>query len=197
MIMIVGGKKKFQRNVQILGILLLIVLLIAWLFPEIFATAWRRMMETDSFSNRDVLLVFYFKHILSSVSNLLYGIGAQSLPDKIFDIYGYRYDMPHNSVQEVWCAWGLVGVIMLGYLLYHLVRRSKFFAGEGRRSYHYLPLVVLLTSSMAGHLITSGRSLMLLVFSYLCLCIPVSEQAPQDPPSACPAENASAQRDTN
>lgn len=175
MVMAVGGRNHFRRNIRISAVLLLVILVIAWQFPEIFATAWRRMTETEAFSHRDVLFAFYFKHIFSSAIYLLFGIGAQNFQDKIFDIYGYRYGVPHNFIQEIWCMWGLLGVIMMGYLLYHLIRRSKRFSGNGR-SYHYLPYVALLASCMVGHLITSGRGLLMLIFSYLCLCVPVSEQ---------------------
>ncbi len=183
-ILFIDRKENFLRNLRILLILVLVILLIAWQLPEIFSSVWRRWTGANALSQRDILLTFYLKHILSSPSHFLFGTGVQDLSDKIFDIYGYQYDVPHNFLQEIWCVWGLVGIIAMGYLFYHMVRRSKFCSGIDKRSYHFLPFIVLLCSCMAGQLVTIGRNLLLLIFAYLCMCIPAVQQTKHEEISA-------------
>ena len=180
-VLFMGKKEKFLRNIEILLGFVFILLMIAWLIPGLFQSFLKRVESGNLLSNRDILFNFYNKHILSSATYFLFGLGCQQLSGKIFDIYGYQYEVPHNFIQEVWCAWGLVGILSVGFLLYHMVRRSKQLSGEGRRTYHFVPFAVLLISSLSGQLITVGRNMLMLFFAFLCLCIPGEKKATPKP----------------
>ena len=81
------------------------------------------------------------------------------------------HDVPHMGIQEVWVAWGLVGVVMIMILIFKIVTASRQFSQGKRRAYQFLPLGLTLVFTMSGQLLTSSRTLMALLFAYVCLCI--------------------------
>ena len=154
------------------GILMAIVALILLqvLVPSVFENILERFQRNDGWNGRGNLLKYYNQFLLSSPAYFLFGVGMQNIWEKVSLSYPVL-DVPHMGLQEVWVAWGIVGVIMLGILLWRMIATSKRYADGKRQLYKFMPLVLTLVFTMSGQLLTSSRALMALSFAYICLCV--------------------------
>lgn len=165
--------KPLQKIVSgVVGIVVAIVaLLLLWLYvPSIFENIMERFQRSDVSNGRTSLLLYYGQFILSSPAYFFGGIGMQNIFEKVSPYYPV-HDVPHMGIQEVWVAWGLVGVVLIMALFWKVVTASKQYAQGNRRAYQFVPLVLTLIFTTSGQLLTSSRALMALTFSYVALCI--------------------------
>ena len=79
-------------------------------------------------------------------------------------------DVPHMGLQEICVAWGVVGVVMFGAVIWKIILTSKRYACGKRQIYQFMPLALTLVFTMSGQFLTSSRALMALTVSYVCLC---------------------------
>jgi hypothetical protein len=154
------------------GILIAIVtMMLLWLFvPSVFENIQERLQRSDFSNGRTNLLLYYGKFMLSSVAYFFTGIGMQNIFEKVSPYYPV-HDVPHMGMQEVWVAWGLVGVVMVVILLWRIVTGSRQYAQGKRRAYQFMPLGLTLVFTTSGQFLTSSRALMALIIAYACLCI--------------------------
>ena len=165
--------KILQKIVSgVMGIIVAVVaILLVWIYvPSVFENLLERFQRSDVSNGRTSLFTYYGQFLLSSPAYFLCGIGMQHIFEKVSPYYPV-HNVPHMGFQEVWVAWGLVGVIMMLCLLWKLVATSVWYAQGKRRAYQFMPLVLTLVFTMSGQLLTSSRALMALIFSYACLCI--------------------------
>ena len=124
----------------------------------------------DVWNGRGDLFKYYNQFMFSSPAYILFGIGMQQIFEKVAP-YAPVADVPHMGLQEVWVAWGLVGLVLFIVMLWRIIKISGQHTREKRQFYQYMPLAVTLVFTMAGQLLTSSRALMALTISYICLCI--------------------------
>ena len=168
-----GEGKPLQKIVSgSIGIVVAIVaMLLLWIFvPAIYENIMERFQRSDLSNGRTRLLLYYSQFLLSSPWYFLFGIGMQNIFDKVSPYYPV-HDVPHMGLQEVWVAWGLVGFAMIMILIFKIVTVSRQFSQEKRRAYQFLPLGLTLVFTMSGQLLTSSRTLLALIFAYVCLCM--------------------------
>lgn len=152
-------------------VIALIALVLIWIYiPSIYENILERFTRADVWNGRGSLFQYYWQFLLSSWKYFLFGIGMQHIFEKISPYY-LVHDVPHMGLQEVWVAWGIVGVIMILMLFWKIIERSRYYAGEKRQFYQFMPLVLILVFTMSGQLLTSSRALLALTFSYICLTI--------------------------
>lgn len=167
-----------MRNGVVVLVLGLIALVLMWVFvPSVFENILERFQREDVWNGRGSLLLYYSQFLLSSLNYLLFGVGMQGIYEKVSSHYPV-HDVPHNGLQEVWVAWGIVGVIMMLIVFWKIITTSKLYAGGKRQLYQFMPLMLTLVFTMSGQLLTSSRALMALLFSYVCLCV----EKKRDPP---------------
>lgn len=162
------GKRKIRGFLTFVFLIFASIILLYFIFPQVAENIFLRFSENDVTGGRTDLFAFYHKHIFASVNNILFGIGIQGFSSTLAEIYGYNVQVCHNSIQELWVAWGLPGVIAFIVLLLGMLSDSGIRFKRETRIY-YLPLLLLLFSSMAGQLIRSGNALMELSVAYLAL----------------------------
>lgn len=156
----------------IVGIIVAVVaILLVWIYvPSVFENLLERFQRSDVSNGRTSLFLYYGQFILSSPAYFLCGIGMQHIFEKVSPYYPV-HDVPHMGLQEVWVAWGLVGVAMFLVLFWKIVTTSKWYSQGKRRLYQFMPFGLTLVFTMSGQLLTSSRTLMALIFAYVCLCI--------------------------
>lgn len=148
-----------------------LVVLLVWIYvPSVFENLLERFQRSDVSNGRTSLLINYGKFMLSSPWYFLSGIGMQHIFEKVSPYYPV-HDVPHMGLQEVWVAWGVVGVAMILLLFWKMITTSKQYAQGPRQAYQFMPFGLTLIFTTSGQLLTSSRALMALVFSYVCLCI--------------------------
>ena len=154
------------------GILLAIVAcILVWQFlPSVFENILERFQRADVWNGRGSLLRYYGQFLFSSWKYLLFGVGLQDIFGKVSPKFPV-HDVPHMGMQEVWVAWGIIGVAMMLWLFWKIIATSKLYAGGKRLLYQFMPLGLTLVFTMSGQLLTSSRALMALIFAHICLCI--------------------------
>ncbi len=165
------------------GILLAVValILIQAIIPSVFENIRERFQRSDVWNGRGNLMKDYGDFLMSSPLYLFFGIGMQQIFEKVSSHIPVA-DVPHLGIQEICVAWGLVGVVLRGIVIWKIVVTSKRYAEGKRQLYQFMPLLLTLVFTMTGQLLTSSRALMALTFSYICLCVkknaPISEGEP-------------------
>lgn len=167
-----GGNlvKKLIGGFGALVIVLLALILINLLVPSVFENIQERFQRDDVWNGRGDLFKYYTEFLFLSPLNWLFGIGMQQIYEKVV-LYVPVAGVPHMGLQEVWVAWGLVGLGMFIIMLWRIIKVSRLYTGGKRHLYQYMPLVLTLVFTMSGQLLTSSRALMALTFAYICLCV--------------------------
>lgn len=166
----IGGiRKKIHFFMGLLVITLAVWLLMIWLFPSVLEYYIGRFQVEDITTGRDILMMQYHNYIVSHLWTLLFGMGVSNLSDKAVGIYNIANNVPHNSIQEIILAWGIPGLLMIVLLISIMIMESRRYSKK-QILLNFIPLIVILTKSMAGQLLTSGYSMLALAFAYLSLC---------------------------
>ena len=175
--LLTGGNlvKKLVGGVGMLLIVFLALILINLLIPSVFENIQERFQREDVWNGRGDLFQYYTEFLFLSPTNWLFGIGVQQIYEKVV-LYVPVAGVPHMGLQEVWVAWGLVGLAFFCIMLWRIITVSRQYARGKRQLYQFMPLVLTMVSTMSGQLLTSYRALMALTFSYICLCIKKASQ---------------------
>ena len=171
--LILSEGKLQQKLANGLGGLLIAVaaLILLWKYlPSVFENIQERFQRKDVWNGRGSLLRYYTEYMLSDWKYCLFGIGMQDIFGKVSPHFPV-HDVPHNGIQEVWIAWGIVGVALILVVFWKIVTTSKLYAGGKRQFYQFMPLLLTFIFTMSGQLLTSSRTLIALTFSYVCLCV--------------------------
>jgi len=171
--MIIGVPGDIKKKIQYLSFIVIffvvLIMVYKWIFPYNYEFFMSRFKEDDIFSGRDTIMSEYNQYISNNAWIALFGIGLSSFTEKIIYIYKISLSVPHNGIQEIIVAWGIPGLIMFISLVYAMINESSKYS-DRKELLKYIPLVVVLAKSMAGQLLTSGYTMMALVFAYLSLC---------------------------
>lgn len=162
--------KKFVGGVGGVVVVILIIVLIELTIPSVFDNLTERFQREDVLNGRGALLKYYNEFLFSSPMYFLFGIGMQQMYEKVAP-YSPVADVPHMGLQEVWIAWGLVGLTLFLVMLWRVVRLSRQYSAGKRHLYQFMPFALILVFTMTGQLLTSSRALMALTLAYVCLCI--------------------------
>ena len=173
------GEGKILQKVfsGVVGIVVAVIaMMLLWIYiPSVFENIQERFDRADVSGGRTSLFLYYGQFLLSSPAYFLGGIGMQHIFEKVSPYFAV-HDVPHMGIQEVWVAWGIVGVVMMALLIWKIVATSIWYSNGKRRAYQFMPLVLTLIFTMSGQLLTSSRTLLALVFAYVCLCIANDER---------------------
>ncbi len=165
-------KGSIKQKIRFLGSLLLILLLslivLGFVFPDLLEYFYRRFLEKDLTTGRVDLMSKYHAFIVSDPSVLFFGIGLHDLSEKVTVVYRIAQNVPHNGVQEIVVAWGLVGIVLFGSLLFVMIWRSRQICKQ-QQLLNFIPLLILIFKVQAGQIITSGYTMMALLYVYLSL----------------------------
>ena len=140
-----------------------------WLFPSVLEFYFGRFQVGDITTGRAQLMIQYHDFIVNHLWVLAFGIGSANLSDKAVETHEIANNAPHNSIQEIVLAWGIPGLVMITLLIFIMYIESKKY-GKKKILLNFIPLIIILTKSMAGQLLTSGYSMLALAFAYLSLC---------------------------
>lgn len=171
-----NAARKIWSGVGGVIVLMLALIVIQIFIPTVFENLLERFQRADVWNGRGGLLKYYTQFMFSSPWYFLFGIGMQSIFEKVSP-HVPVLDVPHMGLQEVWVAWGVVGLILMGIVLWRIVATSRQYAGGKRKPYQFMPLVLTLVFTTAGQLLTSSRALIALVLAYICLCVKKTEPA--------------------
>ena len=155
------GLRKLGYFLLMAALLAIVIGVLYAVMPRVFENILLRFSAEDITNGRDTLFAFYNDHIFSSPIYLLFGIGLQSVPEKIAQIHGVEMLVPHNGFQETVVTWGVMGLALMLLLLFSILQMTR---GEARRrAIAFVPFLLWFLDTNAGQLVTSSSSLLSLV----------------------------------
>ena len=171
--LLVGQRGKFVQKLRY-GVAVIIIAagtiaVYMRLFPESFAFFLSRFEDSDVTGGRMNLFMDYNNYMKSNLQVIFLGVGLMNFGEKVTVIYNMAHAVPHNCIQEVIVAWGIPGLILVTLLIAVMIAQSKKY-GTRKTLLNYIPLIILISKSMAGQFITSGYTMLALAFAYLSLC---------------------------
>ena len=162
--------QKMKFLCGIILVLLIALVLLSAIFPELLEYFYKRFFVKDITTGRMDLMEVYHKFIVSEPKFTFFGIGLHNLGEKVTNVYRIANNVPHNGIQEVVLAWGLPGVIILAILFLCMIWKSSQICRR-QRLINFIPFLILLFKIQAGQLISSGYTMVILVYAYLSLSI--------------------------
>lgn len=140
-----------------------------------------RFSAADFSTGRVSVWEFYHKYLMSDISNILFGTGLHDYPITIAGMYpagvlassgAVTYInhhmvliMSHNSIQEILIVWGILGLLLVGWLIINILRHDK----SKHPFVNYLAFCFVLLYTLQGQLISSSVVLIGLLFSMVCI----------------------------
>ena len=162
------AKGKLKLLLGSVSILLVSTWLFYLLFPETLNMFIQRLSSEDITGGREALFVAYSDYLFSSSKALFWGLGSLNLGDKVMRL-SIANNVPHNGIQEILVAWGIIGLLLFLAMIFVLIRRSK--QENPYQSWsNYSLFIVLIAKIMVGQLITSTYTMLSLALIYLSLC---------------------------
>ncbi|MBQ2818872.1 MAG: hypothetical protein IJF14_00645 [Clostridia bacterium] len=161
-------KKKVAGFIATIAFFVVIILLVNAIAPTVVENVGERFEEEDITSGRDQLFEFYNKHIFSNGRYLLFGVGLQNYGDKVNEIYRTNMSVCHNGYQEIVVAWGIIGFLLVAYLVYMVFDRTRHIH-KWKISLKWLPLGTLLVYILSSQFISQGFHLMCFIFAAVCM----------------------------
>lgn len=148
--------------------LLITVSLLYLLFPATLDMYIRRLYAEDITSGRDVLFITFHNYLFSSAKAFAWGLGVINLGEAVMQL-SISFNVPHNGIQEIMVAWGIIGLLLFIAMILVLIRRSKQENPHQLWS-NYALLIVLFAKIMVGQVITSSYTMLSFALIYLSLC---------------------------
>lgn len=164
----IGMNGRFKLLLGSLSALLISVLLLYIVFPVALEMFIQRWTVEDISSSRASLFLAYNDYISSSVKAFLWGLGSLNLGTKVMQM-SIANNVPHNGIQEILVAWGIIGLLLFVAMILVLIRRSKQ-ENPHQSMANYSLLIVLLAKITVGQVITSTYTMLSLALIYLSLC---------------------------
>ena len=137
-------------------------------FPSVIENFIRRLTVADLSSGRTTLFHIYNRFLSDNPNVLLFGVGLMDFGEKVVTEYAIATNVPHNAIQEILVAWGILGLTLFICFLTTLVHSS----GRALRKRHlisFIPLMLLLEKIQLGQMITSEYTMQALIFCYLSM----------------------------
>lgn len=168
-LLIIGQKGGIGRKIKFIGVLTIIVAIgvfvIATIFPNTLERFGMRWIEDDLSSGRISIMAEASSAILSNPKILFFGTGLQNYSEKV--LY-YVSTPPHDAVHEILMLWGIPGILLI-CSYFCIIILSAQARNKNMNIINFIPLIIIIAKGLAGHLITSGYTMLALSLAYLSL----------------------------
>ena len=158
-------KGRIRQGLLIFAAMVLTVLLVVTLIPEVVTAVTNRFInQTDITNGRTDLMVMYLREWVGNAWSFLFGYGIGSYQGVVNFGAGL---VPHNIITDTLICWGLVGLVLVGWILWMMYRRNRPGVRRADVVLAYLPAIAALVVTMAGQYLTTGYPHMRLCFLLL------------------------------
>jgi len=129
------------ENIIILIVSLLLIwgfyIIISNVFPELIKSILYRFQEVNITGDRGIIFDHYNNFMLLNPINTIFGIGLLSMAT----VTGIEL-APHNGIQQIWVAYGFLGLAFFLYVLNKIILNAK--QGRKVKVLFYLPLITII-----------------------------------------------------
>lgn len=158
-------KGRIKQGILIFISMLAMVLLVVGLIPDVVtAMVGRFVNQADITNGRSDLLVSYLREWIGNPWCFLFGYGIGGYQNMVDP--GIEF-VPHNIITDVLICWGLLGLLLMGGILWLMFRKNRRYVKRPDVMLAYLPAIVAFVASMAGQYTTAGWPHMRLCFLLL------------------------------
>lgn len=161
--------KKIKICIAIVLCSLIVIVTLNVLFPGAINNIIERFLVEDISSGRNDLLKKYNNLIISSYRIMIFGLGAIDFPKKVTVQYHIAKNVPHNGIQEMIIAWGLIGSILFLWFL-AIMFNDAMKKNKNIQLINYIPMILIVAKIFVGQLLTSDYTMLAISFVYLSLC---------------------------
>lgn len=130
------------------------------LIPDVLNNVINRFLVDDISSGRVDIFRNYNDLILSSDKIFFFGIGMQSILEKV----NVSSNVPHNALQTAFLVWGFLGVITVLLIFILLIINAR--KGKKTRLINYLPVILYFIAIQLGHFVQIKHGLMILILCF-------------------------------
>lgn len=161
--------KKIKVCIAITLCTVILILLLNVLFPDAISNIIERFLVKDISSGRNALFKTYNELILSSNKILIFGLGAIDFTKKVTIQYRIAKNVPHNGIQEMIIAWGMIGLILFIWFTVTVIRDATK-KNRNIGLINYIPMILIVAKIFVGQFLTSDYTMLSVSFVYLSLC---------------------------
>lgn len=163
-----GANNKLKLLHHLIFYLGIVLIALYIFFPSVMEYYLHRLVTKDKYATRGELLTIYHHFILNNPKVMFWGIGLQNYYSELLEAYRVVNTVPHNALQEMIIAWGVLSVGLFILLGIAMVRQSHRFCKK-QRLMNYIPILIILAKSMVGQLLDSPYTLLALSYGYLSM----------------------------
>lgn len=146
-------------------ILLLAISVLGEFGAHLYDTYADRFAEADISNGRFELYQEYGNIATSNYTNLLFGIGLIDYPSRASELVGAEMLMVHNSLLEIFVAWGVIGATIILMLVIMLSRSIVSKMKKPRQKiYALMPLILFITPTLTLTIFYSYYSILPVFF---------------------------------
>jgi len=151
-----GSFYKLVKNLLLLLVIFgIFIFLMDQLFPNTIQALLDRFGSEDVFSQRDIIFKEYNEMLFSDPFNFLFGIGSQGKSAKT------GIHSPHNSTQELFVNWGIIGFILMTCIIYNIITTAKNKINcNNIPAIYYITLFAVFLSTQAGQLFSMNERML-------------------------------------
>ncbi len=139
------------------------------MFGDLIEAILSRFKSGDFTTGRIFIDLFYFKHIISGVKNLLFGTGLYNYTDQMMSIYPYNdriwmqfpglatmskgavvYKPCHLGILEIVVVWGIPGLLLIYLLFKAMLKKRKMKDNKANLVPIFLIFIYCLQSGFIG-----------------------------------------------
>jgi hypothetical protein len=160
---------KFRKRISFKYIILISFIGITLFFMRsIFSVLINNIFtrfEVSGLSARDIVFKMYNEFIFGDMSQFFWGIGIQHIAKKAQLPFS-----PHNAIQEVFVAWGVVGLLLVLYFFNSYLKNiKKVLKRKHLNLLSFAPILALIISTMASRIFSQYWVLISLIAIYGCI----------------------------
>lgn len=183
MIFFVGSWTSSKMWVRRLLLILLVALgcfVVAKLNPTYIENVFSRVDESDITTGRTTNALIYLQYLMNDALDLLLGVGMQNVGAKI----GFA-GSPHAALIEALICWGVVGTVLMLWLIVRAVRQHT--ASVTVKPLSFIPLIVFTVLVQSTQLFRLRDRLFALLVVILLAGIPQKGGTAHEPQEERPA----------
>lgn len=161
--------KKVKYICSILAVGILVIAISYIIMPDLLHYYVSRFFESDITTGRVDTMGEYHKYLIANPDVLFAGIGLQSFSERVIALCPQAIFVPHNGLQELLLAWGIVGVGLFVALWSAMIVQSRRCL-VNQNLLNYIPFLILLLKTLAGQMLNSAYTMLMFSFAYLSMC---------------------------
>lgn len=150
--------------ISLILIMIIIIILINTLFKDSIDHILTRFTEGDLTTGRVDAFEKYNNYFMENINVFLFGIGLQEISIKT-QVIG----SPHTAIQEIIVYWGIIGIILVFFMILFLILNSKRKSLNKPDLINYLPISIFMMIIQTTQLFRFKDRILILILLFVTI----------------------------